>query len=171
MLLAQEFATGQSGIGYTPLDWNRAVPTFAFPWSDGIIESVVVPYLQQHNTGIFQHDNARPHTARHTHNILHIHNVSVLQWPSRSPDLSPIEHLWDHFGRQVRERHDVNNIHDLELALQAELVRIHCRSLENWFAEWDVVVWQSWPEWWANLVLSRIQIFTHNLRVDDRIPE
>ena len=32
--------------------------------------------------GIFQHDNASPHTARHTQNILHIHNVNVLQWPS-----------------------------------------------------------------------------------------
>ena len=49
---------------------------------DGIIEPVVVPYLQQHNIGISQHDNARPHTARHTQNILRIHNVSVLQWPA-----------------------------------------------------------------------------------------
>ena len=99
MLLAQEFATGQSGIGYTPLDWKHAAPTLAFRWRDGIIEPVVVPYLQQQYTRIFQHDNARPHTARHTQNILHIHNVNVLQWPARSPVLSPIEHLWGHLGR------------------------------------------------------------------------
>ena len=35
-----------------------------------------------------------------------------------------MEHLWDHLGRQVREHHDVNNIRDLERALQAEWVRI-----------------------------------------------
>ena len=65
------------------------------------------------------------HTLRgHTQNILHIHNVNVLQWPARSPDPSPIDHLWDHLGRQVREHHDVNNIRDLELALQAEWVKI-----------------------------------------------
>ena len=124
MLLAQEFATRQSGIGYTPLDWKRAVPMLAFRWRDGIIEPVVVPYLQQHNVGIFQRDNARQHTARHTQNILRIQYVNVLQWPVRSPYLSPIEHLRDHLGRQVRERHDVNNIRDLERALQAEWVRI-----------------------------------------------
>ena len=85
----------------------------------GIIEPFVVPYLQQHNVWIFQHDNARPHTTRRTQNILRIHNVNVLQWPARSSDLSPIEHFWDHLGRQVGERHDVNNICDLERVLQA----------------------------------------------------
>ena len=44
--------------------------------------------------------------------------------PARSPDLSSIEHLRDHLGRQVREHHDVNNIRDLECALQAEWVRL-----------------------------------------------
>ena len=124
MLLAQEFATGQSGIGYTPLDWKHAIPTLAFRWRDGIMEPFVVLYLQQHNVGIFQHDNACPDTARHTQNILRIHNINVLQWPARSPYLSPIEQLLDHLGLQVRELHDVNNIHDLEHALQAELVGI-----------------------------------------------
>ena len=56
--------------------------------------------------------------------FLRIHNVNLLQWPARSPDLSPIERLWDHLDRQVRERHDVKNIRDLERALQAEWVRI-----------------------------------------------
>ena len=87
---------------------------------NGIIEPVVVSYLQQHNVGVFQHDNACPRTVRHTQNILRIYNVSVLQWPARSQDLSPIEQLWDHLGRQVRERHDVNNIRDFERVLQAE---------------------------------------------------
>ena len=136
--------TGQSGVGYMPLDWKHAVPTLAFRWCDRIIEPVVVPYLQQHNFGIFQHDNARPHTARHTKNILHIHNVTVLQWPARSPDLSPIEYLWDHIGHQVRECHDICNI---------------CRSLENWFAAWDIVVWQYWLRMVGTLGIEPCQNF------------
>ena len=69
--------------------------------------------------------------TRHTQNILCIHNVNVLQWPARSPDLAPIEHLWDHLGRQVRERHDDNNIRDLERALQAEWVRIQLQVIRK----------------------------------------
>jgi hypothetical protein len=87
---------------------------------DEIIEPVVVSYLQKRNVGIFLHDNARPHTAMHTQNILLIHNVNVLQWPAKSPDLSPIEHLWDHLGHQVRERYDINNVYDLQPDLQHE---------------------------------------------------
>ena len=75
---------------------NRLHAARLTAYRDGIIEPVVVPYLQQHNVWIFQHDNASPHTARHTQNILRIHNVKVLQWSARSPDLGAIEHLWDH---------------------------------------------------------------------------
>ena len=53
-------------------------PYIGIPRRDGIIEPVVVPYLHQHNVGIFQHDNARPHIARHTQNVLRIHNVNAL---------------------------------------------------------------------------------------------
>ena len=53
-----------------------------------------------------------------------VNSVNVLDWPARSPDISPIEHLWDHLGRRVRERNDVNNVRDLERVLHEELTRI-----------------------------------------------
>ncbi|GFU71822.1 transposable element Tcb2 transposase [Trichonephila clavipes] len=44
----------------------------------------------------FQPDNARPHTARVSQDCLR--TVTSLPWPARSPDLSPIEHIWDPLG-------------------------------------------------------------------------
>ena len=118
MLLAQEFATGQSGIGYTLLDWKRAVPTLACRWRDGIIKPVIVPYLQQHNVGIFQHDNARPHTARHTRNILGIQCVAVACTINGS-----LSH-WARMGPLRSSGETAPWYQRLERALQAELVTI-----------------------------------------------
>ncbi|GFU70380.1 transposable element Tcb2 transposase [Trichonephila clavipes] len=39
----------------------------------------------------------------------------TLPWPARSPDLSPVEHVWDQLKRQITSCHSV---HDLQLAVQ-----------------------------------------------------
>ncbi|GBM11193.1 hypothetical protein AVEN_133924-1 [Araneus ventricosus] len=50
--------------------------------------------------GVFPQDNARPHTAVVTQDLLQ--SVDMLPWPARSPDLPPIEHAWDIIGRQLQ---------------------------------------------------------------------
>ncbi|GFX07824.1 transposable element Tcb1 transposase [Trichonephila clavipes] len=44
-----------------------------------------------------------------------LRTVTTLPWPSRSPDLSPIEHIWDHLGRRVGHPPSFN---ELEARLQ-----------------------------------------------------
>ena len=53
----------------------------------------------------FQHDNARPHTAKLSQKFLANANVQVSSWPECSLDMIPMEHLWDHLYRQIRRRH------------------------------------------------------------------
>lgn len=40
-------------------------------------------------------------TARVNVDFLACHNVTVLPWPSRSPDLNPVDHLWDRLEKCV----------------------------------------------------------------------
>ncbi|GFW28701.1 transposable element Tcb1 transposase [Trichonephila clavipes] len=60
---------------------------------DDILRPHVGPFLNGFSGAIFQQDNARPHSARVAQDILR--HFQTLPWPARSPDLSPVEHVWD----------------------------------------------------------------------------
>ncbi|RZB62217.1 DDE 3 domain containing protein, partial [Asbolus verrucosus] len=44
---------------------------------------------------------ARPHIVRVTRACFEQAEVTLFPWPPRSPDLSPIEHVWDIIGRRL----------------------------------------------------------------------
>ena len=75
----------------------------AVRYRDEILRPVAVPLVQQRNL-ILQQDNARPHVARVCQNSLANNNIAPLAWPPYSPDLTPIEHMWDELDRRVRKR-------------------------------------------------------------------
>ncbi|GFW01914.1 DDE_3 domain-containing protein [Trichonephila clavipes] len=78
---------------------------------DDILRPHVGPFLNGLPCAIFQQDNARPHTARVAQDFLR--HFQTLPWPARSPDLAPVEHVWDQLKRQMPS---CQSVHDLELA-------------------------------------------------------
>ena len=81
-----------------------------------ILQPEAVPFLQGHGPAILMHDNARSRVARICRQFLNRNDVNVLPWPSVSPDMNPIEHIWDYLDRKVRVRGNVHNLRDLEKA-------------------------------------------------------
>ncbi|GBB88289.1 hypothetical protein RclHR1_14860001 [Rhizophagus clarus] len=54
------------------------------------------------NDIIFQQDNDPKHTATRTKQWFEDNEIEVLSWPPQSPDLNPIEHLWNDIDRHLR---------------------------------------------------------------------
>ncbi|GFV03244.1 transposable element Tcb2 transposase [Trichonephila clavipes] len=70
---------------------------------------------------LFMDDNAPCHRTVAAEQLLESEDIERMDWPARSPDLNPIEHVWDFLGRRLEARTLPSvMIRELRLALQDE---------------------------------------------------
>ncbi|GFU43898.1 transposable element Tc3 transposase [Trichonephila clavipes] len=70
---------------------------------------------------LFMDDNAPCHRTVAAEQLLESEDIERMDWPARSPDRNPIEHVWDFLGRRLPSRTlPPVTIRELRLALQDE---------------------------------------------------
>ncbi|GFU82729.1 transposable element Tcb2 transposase [Trichonephila clavipes] len=70
---------------------------------------------------LFMADNAPCHRTVAAEQLLESENIERMDWPALSPDLNPIEHVWEFLGRRLAARTlPPVTIRELRLALQDE---------------------------------------------------
>lgn len=86
---------------------------------------------------IFQQDNDPKHTSKYATDFFDMCSFTRLAWPSYSPDLNPIEHLWARIKSQLigfkakNEQELFEKIETLWYAIPAEYCQKMCMSMKQ----------------------------------------
>ncbi|GFT58020.1 transposable element Tcb2 transposase [Trichonephila clavipes] len=112
---------GISIDGRTDLHIIRDGPLTARRYRDDIIRPIVA-IGDDFN---LMDDNCRPHRANLVEDFVFEKDIVRMEWPAYSPDMNPIEYVWDALGRRVAGRQPPpQTLQELERALQEEWDRI-----------------------------------------------
>lgn len=94
----------------------------AFPW---IFEE------EGQEDWIFQQDNCPAHTSSQTRSWFEERSLVVLPWPSRSPDLNPIENAWGMISELVYVRGAFKSDDELWSAIQKAVVDLNTNRKQD----------------------------------------
>lgn len=98
-----------------------------------ILKANVVPSIEKlglSRNWIFQQDNDPKHKSKIVSEWLLYRTPKTLDHPPQSPDLNPIEHLWEHLDRKIRMR-TISSKEDLKKTLMDEWTKISSEVTQN----------------------------------------
>jgi transposase len=94
-----------------------------------ILDDYVFPTLDYYEMDrddfVFQQDNDPKHTSRMAQEWFEANEVELLDWPAQSPDINPIEHLWQHLKRKLADYETApSSMHELWQRVETEWEKI-----------------------------------------------
>ena len=110
-----------SGVGFLcKIEGNMDGELYRSILEGELVQTIEWYGLEKANV-VFQHDNDPKHTAYATKLWLEKNKFSVLVWPPQSPDMNPIEHMWNELERCIRKRRNIpKSTNELWLAIEKE---------------------------------------------------
>ena len=101
----------------------------------GVLENHLLDMMTIHGCTIFMQDGAPCHTAKKVMKWLADKKIDVMEWPGNSPDLNPIENVWNIM------KHEMQSCHISSVPLLQQRIK-------------DIWVKELTPEFFRNLAVS-----------------
>ncbi|GFT58515.1 transposable element Tc1 transposase [Trichonephila clavipes] len=100
------------------------------------IDEVLLPHVRLFRGAVgdkfvFMDDNATWHRTLAVQDCVDSEGIQCLVWPARSPDLNPIENVWDALGRQGAGQGPPTNKNTVIRALTEEWDKLPQQLLDN----------------------------------------
>ena len=93
-----------SAFGRGRLSFLEKGATMNTPRYIAVLEEKMLPEFRARRLDWFLQDGAPCHKSKGTMSFLEQNGVSVMDWPGNSPDLNPIENLWEVMKKIVEEK-------------------------------------------------------------------
>lgn len=74
---------------------------------------------------LFQQDNCSIHTSKKVYDWMRQNNFRFMTWPSRSPDMSPIENVWSLLSNIVYDRKQFQNVSELRKTILESVAKLN----------------------------------------------
>lgn len=97
-----------------------------------ILQNEMEPYAFEHMpiSFTFMQDNDPKHTSKIVKDWFAEERIPILDWPAQSPDLNPIENLWNELKRKIAQKKH-KNLDDLWTEIQNEWYSIPKERCQN----------------------------------------
>lgn len=96
---------------------NLTADLMTIIYSDALLPTAQ-QYFGEHGHWILQEDNDPKHTAHLSRTFKDDHDIQVLDWPSNSADLNPIENVWSVMKNKMRG-YDTSTLSLLQFAISS----------------------------------------------------